>query len=84
MSASDSAFVTSMLQISRTQYALATLAAKRTDSPDATASAYLTAADWAGFRAHLATLAATAGAPLPVPITATQQAMLTLLTPGEN
>ena len=82
MSASDRAFVTSMLQISRTQYSL-TLAA--TD-PDATASHNLTAADWAGFRAHLATLAAAAGAPSPVALTAAQQTMLTQLqsAPSSN
>lgn len=79
MTAADRAFVTSMLQISREQVALANLAAQRTSDPNAVASADRTAADWAAFRSHLAPLAAAAGVASPVSLSAAQQAMLTRL-----
>ena len=79
MSPAERAFVTNMLQISRGQIALATTAQQRINNPDATVSFDETASEWYAFRAHLASLAAAAGAPSPVALSAAQQAMLAQL-----
>lgn len=79
MSPPERAFVVNMLQLSRAQVALATLVEQRTNNPDAAVSAEGTVAEWCAFRSHLATLAAAAGVPPPVALSATQQTMLARL-----
>lgn len=73
------AFIINMLQISRGQVAMATLAQQRTNDPDAAVAAAQTAAEWCALRAHLASLAATAGAPAPVALSTAQQAQIAQL-----
>ncbi len=79
MSPAERAFVTNMLQISRGQIALATLAQQRMNDSSAAVSFDETASEWYAFRSHLATLAAAVGAPSPVALSAAQQAMLAQL-----
>lgn len=79
ISPAERAFVINMLQLSRAQIALATLVEQRTNNPDAVVSSERTVAEWCAFRAHLAELAAAAGAPSPVALSAAQQTMLAQL-----
>jgi predicted outer membrane protein len=79
MSPAERAFVVSMMQIARGQIALAKLAEQRTNNPDAAVSTREVAAEWYALRAHLASLAAEAGAPYPVALSATQQTKLAQL-----
>ncbi len=79
MSPAERTFVTNMLQISRGQIALATLAQQRLNDSSAAVSFDETASEWYALRSHLASLAAAAGVPSPVALSAAQQAMLTQL-----
>jgi hypothetical protein len=73
---SDRAFVTSMLQISRGQLALAQLAHRRAVGFIAASAATQTAQEWALLRARLIPIAYAEGAPVRGTLTAEQHAAL--------
>jgi hypothetical protein len=79
LSSGDRSLVTTLLQESRAQLALARLAAQRASSPVALSAANATTTEWSSLRARLLQIAYAQDAPVRGTLDARQQAMLSSL-----